>query len=110
MFQGRTAGANMAGDELEYGALTAYSITCFDLPIAFVGPVDIPAADRAVRVTDDGVLQLFLRGNRAYGATCVGPFTERAAVSKLIGAKKTLNEAEISALKDPRTPIASVVA
>ncbi len=85
LFQGKIAGANMAGGDAPYDAITSYSITCFDLPIAFVGAVDVRSDERVVRETAAGAsLQFFLRENRVIGATCVGPFSDRAAVTALI--------------------------
>lgn len=89
MFQGKTVGANMAAatvaEQVPFTAITTYAITVLDLPITFVGAADLNADERIVRETPKGAtLQLFIKNGRAVGATCVGPFSERAAVMKIL--------------------------
>lgn len=106
MFQGKIAGANMAGADDEYAMLTAYSITCFDLPIAFVGATDGSADERIVRETMQGSLQLFLKQGRCVGATSVGPFSDRATVTKLINGRVAFTDLMREAVRDGRTDLA----
>jgi len=89
MFQGKHAGENMTAPDANalkpYEAVTAYTIAVFDLPLAFMGAVDAPGAERVLRVTPKGaLLHIYVKNGRAVGAACVGPFAERAAVTKLL--------------------------
>ncbi|MEY4723702.1 MAG: hypothetical protein RLZZ324_1215, partial [Candidatus Parcubacteria bacterium] len=63
MFQGKTAGANMAGAAEEFAQLTTYSIAVFGLPVCFMGATE-ETGERLVRETAQGSLQLFLHGGR----------------------------------------------
>jgi NADPH-dependent 2,4-dienoyl-CoA reductase/sulfur reductase-like enzyme len=89
MFQGKAAGINMTtppGEEQQpFTAVTTYTINVFDVPVTFMGATDIAVDERIVRQTPKGAsLQLFVKGGRAVGATCVGPFAERAKVQALL--------------------------
>ena len=110
MFQGKTAGANMAGDDQIFDLVTAYSIACFELPITFMGAVDVPVDERIVRpLAGGGALQLFVKRERVVGATCVGPFADRAAVSKLITDRVELQGSKKHAAADARTDLAALL-
>jgi NADPH-dependent 2,4-dienoyl-CoA reductase/sulfur reductase-like enzyme len=107
LLQGKHAGRAMTGDAASFTALTQYAITCFDLPVVFLGATDTP--ERSSRVYgDEAVLQFFLRGGRVIGATCVGKFMEREAVVRLITSGAALSAAARAALSDPRIPVASL--
>jgi NAD(P)H-nitrite reductase large subunit len=109
MFQGRTAGENMTGADRVFDLVTSYSIAVFDLPVAFVGATDDRLSDRVVRATDAATLQLFLHDGRVVGATCVGHFTERAALTKLMASRAALSPAARAAATDARTDLAALV-
>lgn len=110
MFQGKTAGANMAGDATTFGMVTSYSIPCFELPVSVVGAIDDAGDMRIVRhAAGVGALQLVLKGGRVVGATCVGPFSDRAAVTKLIGDDVSFGPSMIGAARDVRIPLASLI-
>ncbi len=110
LFQGKIAGANMAGGEEKYEALTSYSISCFGLPIAFAGAVEIVADTRITRLSTSGAsLQLIVKGERLVGATCVGPVPERAVVMKLITERVHLTANKLDAAGDSRVDLASLV-
>ncbi|HTK04216.1 MAG TPA: FAD-dependent oxidoreductase [Candidatus Eisenbacteria bacterium] len=110
MFQGKIAGANMTGADLVFDLVTAYSIACFELPITFMGGVDVAVDERIVRPhASGGTLQLFVKGDRAVAATCIGPFTDRGAVTKLIADRIVLSEAAKKAAADPRTDLAALL-
>ncbi len=109
LLQGKVAGENMTGGDRAYDVLTSYAITCFGLPVVFMGATDVVDAERVTRRTDAGAfLQLFLLGGRVVGATCVGPFGDRAAVSRLISSRQPLTPSGLSALADPRQDLASL--
>lgn len=110
MFQGRVAGANMAGEETAFEAVTAYGITVFDIPVAFIGATDVPVDERIVRETEKGAsLQLLVKGGRVVGATSVGLFTDRTSVNRLLATKTSLSDAQLAALRDSRIPLDSVL-
>src|SRR5690606_25670906 len=96
MFQGKTVGTNMtagvAGNDAApqpFTAVTTYSISCFDLPLTFVGATDVPVDERVVRETPKGAtLQFFVKNGRIVGATCAGPFSDRAAVLELLNERR----------------------
>lgn len=91
MFQGRAAGANMAGDDMTFDMVTSYAIPCFDLPVCVVGAVDAPGCEHVVRETDAGAsLQLLFKNDRVVAATCVGPFTDRKTVQALIAGQVSI--------------------
>ncbi len=111
MFQGKTAGANMAGDDAAYDAVTSYSISIFDLPAAFAGATDVSVDERIVRQTDKGAsLQLLVKNGRVVGATCIGPYSDRLAVNALLASKTPLSSGALAALRDGKTSLASVIA
>jgi NAD(P)H-nitrite reductase large subunit len=110
MFQGQVAGANMAGAASVFSSVTSYGLSCFGLPVAVIGATDVPVDERIVRETaQGGSLQLFLKGARIVGATCVGPFSERAALTKLITTRKIFSSVESSALREGRTGLDAFV-
>ncbi len=110
LFQGKIAGANMTGVEEKYEALTSYSISCFGLPIAFIGAVEIAADARIARKSATGAsLQLVVKGEHLVGATCVGLFPERAAVTKLITERTHLTPDKLDALRDARIDLSSLL-
>lgn len=110
MFQGKVAGTNMTGGDDAFALVTSYSIASFELPIAFVGATDVEADERVVRpLAAGGALQFILRGGRIVGATCVGAFTDRAALSRLMTAGTKLGDKERAALADPRVELAALV-
>ncbi|HTM68582.1 MAG TPA: FAD-dependent oxidoreductase [Candidatus Binatia bacterium] len=110
MFQGKTAGMNMTGADAPFDLVTSYSIACFELPITFMGAVDAAVDERVVRpLADAGTLQLFLKGERIIAATCVGPFSDRAAVSKFMSSGTVLSASMRKGLSDPRTELANMV-
>ncbi len=110
LFQGKIAGANMTGGEEKYGALTSYSISCFGLPLTFVGAVEIVADARIVRRTNSGgSVQLIIKHDQLVGATCVGSFSERAAVTKLITERVRFTPAMLDAVADPRVDLGALL-
>jgi NAD(P)H-nitrite reductase large subunit len=109
LLQGKVVGENMTGGDKAYDTVTSYAITCFGLPIVFMGTTDHADTVRVARRTDAGAfLQLFLLNGRVVGATCVGPFGDRLAVSRLISSRKPLSAAALSALADPRQDLAAL--
>jgi NAD(P)H-nitrite reductase large subunit len=109
MFQGKVAGANMSGDDQSYETLTSYSISCFGMPIAAIGAADFAGGERVVRHYMDASLQFVIHDDRIVGASCVGPFAERAAVTKLMSGRTKLTDSMRQALADHRTAIASLI-
>lgn len=109
IFQGKVAGVNMAGGDESFSTLSSYSISCFGLPVAFVGAVEAGDAERVVRESANGSLQLVVKGGRVVGATNVGPFTERAALTKLITGHIELTSSMRQALEDVKTPLSSLI-
>jgi NADPH-dependent 2,4-dienoyl-CoA reductase/sulfur reductase-like enzyme len=88
MFQGRVAGDLMAGGEGVFDAVTTYSITCFGLPITFVGAVEVTGdgITRESRQSGEAFLQFVLKDGRVVSASCVGPFADRAKVVEMVKA------------------------
>jgi NADPH-dependent 2,4-dienoyl-CoA reductase/sulfur reductase-like enzyme len=88
LFQAKLAGENMTGGAAAFSRVTAYSITCFGTPISFLGATDIAPDRRVVREKGGGqVVQLLVKDGRIIGATCIGPFSDRASVTELIEGK-----------------------
>lgn len=110
LLQGKLVGENMTGGDKAYDVVTSYSISCFGLPVIFMGTTDLADTVRITRRTDAGAfLQLFLLANRVVGATCVGPFGDRGAVSRLISSRQPLSSSAVSALVDPRIDLVSLL-
>lgn len=109
MFQGKVAGANMAGDDQVFAMVTSYSIACFDLPIAFMGAVADGDDERIIRESGDAFMRFFLRGGRVVGATCVGHFAERGAVTKLLAARVRLDADAKKAIGNPRISLETLI-
>ncbi len=84
LFQGRLVGTNLTGATDPYNTVTNYAISCFGLPITFIGATEIPGDERIVREHANSTIQYILKGERVIGATCVGPLTERAKVMALV--------------------------
>ncbi len=85
LFQAKLAGENMTGNPAPFSRVTSYSISCFGLPLAFLGATDIAPDKRIVRDNGCGqIVQIFIKGGRAIAATCIGPFTDRAWITELI--------------------------
>lgn len=109
MFQGKTAGLNMAGDDVAFDSVSSYSIPVYDLPMTFAGATDVPDAERVIRRTEKGaVLQLFLVNGKVVGATCVGPYSDRVAVNALLMKRQPLSESALAALRDGKTPLSII--
>lgn len=110
MFQGKIAGANMAGESLAFDMVTSYSIPCFELPVSVVGATDVMDGERVVRHQSGvGVLQLIFKRDHVVGATCVGPFSARAAVTKLIAGEVPMNDVMKRAASDPFSDLAALI-
>lgn len=110
MFQGKIAGANMVGETLTFDMVTSYSIPCFELPVSVVGATDVADGERVVRhLPGVGVLQLIMKRDRVVGATCVGPFSARAVVTKLIADHVPMSEAMKRAVQDPSADLAGLI-
>lgn len=110
MFQGKVAGANMAGESVTFDMVTSYSIPCFELPVSVVGATDVADGERVVRhVAGVGVLQLILKRDCVVGATCVGPFSARAVVTKLIADHMPMSDAMKRAIQDPSADLAALI-
>jgi NADPH-dependent 2,4-dienoyl-CoA reductase/sulfur reductase-like enzyme len=110
MFHGKTAGLNMAGDDVAYEAVSSYSIPVYDLPLTFAGSTTAADAERIVRHTEKGaVLQLFLVSGKVVGATCVGPYSDRVAINALMSSKTPLSAQALTALSEGKTPLSSIV-
>ncbi|MEY4744418.1 MAG: hypothetical protein RL272_363 [Candidatus Parcubacteria bacterium] len=109
MFQGKVAGANMAGDDKIFDMVTSYSIACFELPVSFMGAVADGDDERVVRDAGETVMRFFLRRGRVIGVTCAGPFSERSAVSRLLSSRVPLSERSRQALGDPKISLSSIV-
>lgn len=108
--QGKRAGSNMVGEDAVYDQLTGYSINCFELPITFIGAVDIEPDSRIVRKdTEGGILQMRLREGRIIAATKVGHFSERAAITSLIRGRTIMDKAKINAAADPMTDLSGLI-
>lgn len=100
VFQGKVAGANMAGDDVRYTTLTSYAITCFGLPILFSGATD-GKGERIVRETPEALIEWHVENGRVTGAVTVGPSTERAAVQRILTLAPEITDALRTALEDP---------
>jgi NAD(P)H-nitrite reductase large subunit len=101
VMQGRVAGQNMAGGDTLYGTVTGHAVDCFGLPIAFVGDVEDPEAAVVDRDYGEvGSVRLFLKCGRIVGATCVGRFSDRQVVSRLIRERKAIDEPTSAVLSD----------
>jgi NADPH-dependent 2,4-dienoyl-CoA reductase/sulfur reductase-like enzyme len=110
MFQGKVAGANMAGESLTFDMVTSYSIPCFELPVSVVGAVDVAEAERVVRHAQGvGVVQLIVKRDRVVGATCVGPFSMRAVVTKLIAEEVPMSDAMKRVASDPASDLLTLI-
>lgn len=107
VMHGKTTGANMAGDDAVFDAVTSYAIQCFDLPMAFLGAPEATADARIVRQFENGSLQFVMARGRVIGATCVGPMLERPAILRLIKERVLFDAKAAEALADPATPLAS---
>ncbi len=110
MFQGKTAGLNMAGDDVAFASVSSYSIPIYDLPMTFAGATDAEGTEKIVRHTEKGaILQLIFKNGKLVGATCVGPYSDRTAVNALLAAKPPLSAAAMAALRDGKTTLSSLV-
>ena len=110
MFQGKTAGENMAGGVVAFDMVTSYSIPCFELPVSVIGAVGIADGERIARnVAGAGTVQLVMKDARVVGATCVGPFGDRAAVTKFIADDVSFTPSMMKAAGDPTVPLASLI-
>lgn len=105
LFQGKHVAASMLGGTDPYLRTTAYTIAIFGLSLATIGAPDAKSDERIVQASDDRVLQIVLRGGRAIGATNVGKFPDRAAVTALIDSRRTLTSEEIAGLKEGKFPV-----
>ncbi len=91
--QGRRAGLNMTGDRQPFELVSAYSISPFGLTITFAGDVLREAAEKIIiRGSPEfgGVTQIFLRNNRAVGATLINMNQDRTQLTELIRKKTDL--------------------
>jgi NAD(P)H-nitrite reductase large subunit len=109
MFQGRTAGQNMAGLTAEFSVLAGHAVDCFGLPTLFLGDTQDAAAESVARDYADGAsARLFLKDGRLIGLACVGKFPERPAATALVMKRVRLG-AGLAALSDATRPLADLV-
>lgn len=110
VLQGKTAGLNMVGANLAYSHVTSYGVSCFGLPITFLGAVDCAHDQKVIRQEKNGaVVELMLHHNQVIGATCVGMFPERAAILKLISGKVAITLEIFEALGNVDVLIGSLI-
>jgi NADPH-dependent 2,4-dienoyl-CoA reductase/sulfur reductase-like enzyme len=108
--QGKRAGLTMAGEDAPYDQLTSYSISCFGLPLAFVGANDVAPDEVLVREYSDGsVLQARLLGGRVIAATSVGAFAERVAVQRLMVERRLLEAKQKKAFIEPKISLSGLL-
>ena len=109
MLQGRAAALNMAGADQPFALAASHAVSCFGLPVVFLGDPDAPRAVVVDRDYQDGSsARLFLKEGRLVGATCVGKFIERAAASALMAGRVAIPERQLYRLADPAVPLASL--
>jgi NADPH-dependent 2,4-dienoyl-CoA reductase/sulfur reductase-like enzyme len=99
LFQGKLAGENMTGGDIAFSRVTAYSITCFGVPVSFLGATDIAPDRRVVREDGAGTVQLLIKDARIIGATCIGPFADRAWVMERIEGRTILTDADLAGFR-----------
>jgi 3-phenylpropionate/trans-cinnamate dioxygenase ferredoxin reductase subunit len=85
MLQGRTAALNMTGGAEKFAPVTSHVVSCFDLPINFVGDPDCPGATATDTAGDGSALRLFHHEGRLVGAVAVGKFPDRAKITREMG-------------------------
>jgi NAD(P)H-nitrite reductase large subunit len=109
LLQGKAAGMNMAGEVTPFRAVTSYTITCFGLAVTFLGATDLIPEARIVRRTENATIQFLIRGGMVVGATCIGPFPERAAAMKVVESRVRLEDKGLTALADRSVPLDAIL-
>jgi len=107
MFQGKIAGANMAGEPTPFTMVTTYSITCFGLPVIFSGATD-GADERIERVTPAAVVEWYIEKGKVVGAVIIGVTPERAQVQRILGAGVVVTDAVRAMLGDSSADLSGV--
>lgn len=85
--QGRLAAANMAGGRKRFELVSSYALNIFNLPVAFIGDVEIQPDDKFVDAgsAEDGFVSRFiLRAGTLVGAALVGNLEKRTLITQAI--------------------------
>ncbi len=88
--QGRCVAKTMAGERTEFSAVRAYSTNVCGVEVIFIGDTEAKFAEKIVKrgsPDENGVTQIFIRDNRAVGATLVNRNVDRAELTQLIHSK-----------------------
>ncbi len=111
VMQGKVAGANMAGAQMEFRAVSTYSITSLGWHLTFVGETALTEGmDDLIRIWPEhnGYERLFFAGDVLKGAILINQFKHKTAFSALIGSGRHLGAVK-DQLKDPTIDVAALL-
>lgn len=96
--QGRTAGLNMAGENIVFKQVSGYSIGFLGSSISFIGDLDASeGTETIVRLgeTENRYIRFFLKNNFLTGAALINEQENIGTLTRLIESKKDLSQFKI---------------